>query len=381
MSERPGFGRSPAEFAPRYNPSWMAGGDHLYGALFAELPVPLLVTGRDRRVLAANAAARRMLPALDGVCCDLLCGEQCLTRAALSAADGPPGRTVRLGTRDWRVRAFAVPGHEAAALYLLPAGAAVAPAADPPVLEIRALGPLELRLDGEPLGGEWLHHRPGQVLKYLLAARGRAVSTDELIEALWPPGSRAAVGGVRQAVLTLRDQLQPARPRHAGTGFVRSHKGGYALDMESIRLDADEFEHLAGAGLAAHESGRRVQAEPLLARAAELYRGDFLLEDRFAEWALDERDRLRSLAARALRTLAENELRDGALDAAGERLERLTAMDPLDLDAQRDLLAVMLRRGRRGEAARRYEVVRNRHRRAFGEDLSFGLAELLPRPG
>jgi DNA-binding SARP family transcriptional activator len=360
----------------------MAGGDHtrhLYDALFAVLPVPLVVTGRDRRVLAANAAARRLLAdGLDGLCCDVLCGgDACLTRAALGG--DAPAASVRVGRRELSARAFAVPGHDAVALYLLPAAqAGVAPAAGVPLLAIRALGPLELRLDGEPLGGEWLHHRPGQVLKYLLAARGRAVSTDELIEALWPPGSRTAVGGVRQAVLTLRDQLQPARPRHAATGFVRSHKGGYALDMESVRLDADEFEHLATAGLAAHESGRRAQAEPLLARAVLLYRGDFLLEDRFAEWALGERDRLRSLAARALRTLAEGELRDGELDAAGERLERLTALDPLDVDAQRDLLAVMLRRGRRGEAARRYEVVRDRHRRAFGEDLSFGLAELLP---
>jgi DNA-binding SARP family transcriptional activator len=349
--------------------------EQLYGALFAELPVPLVVTGRDRRVLAANAAARRLLPALDGRCCDTLCGEQCLTRAALRADDAP-ACSVRVGRRDLRARAFAIPGHEAAALYLLPAPAAAGPAAGQPLLSIRALGALELRLDGELLGGDWLHHRPGQVLKYLLAARGRAVSTDELIEALWPPRARAAVAGVRQAVLVLRDHLQPARRRHSGIGFICAHKGGYALDMEHIRLDADEFEHLAATGLAALECG--TEAVPLLARAAELYRGDFLIDDRFAEWALPERDRLRSLATRALRTLAENELRAGELDAAGERLERLTAIDPLDVDAQRDLLAVMLRRGRRGEAARRYEVVRNRHRRAFGEELSFGLAELLP---
>lgn len=103
------------------------------------------------------------------------------------------------------------------------------------------------------------------------------------------------------------------------------------------------------------------------------------MEDRFADWALAERDRLRSVATRALRTLAEGELRAGDLDGAGERLERLTELDPLDVDAQRDLFALMLRRGRRGEAARRYEIVRDRHRRAFGEELSFGLAEPMPR--
>jgi DNA-binding SARP family transcriptional activator len=357
----------------RYNRSRMDAPDKrdvdggLYGALFAELPVPVVVTDRDGRLCAANAAAHSLLPSLEGRCCDLLCDDDCLTRAALR---GVPARPVRVEGRDLRAHAFAVPGFDAVAVCLLPAAAAAA-TAEQPVLAIRALGPLELRVDGE--------HRPGQVLKYLVAARGRAVSTDELVEALWPERARSAVPSVRQAVLTLRDHLQPARPRHAASGFVRSHKGGYALDTERVRLDADEFEHLATAGLAAFADGRRDHGVELLVRAAEQYRGDFLMEDRFADWALAERDRLRSLATRALRTLAERELRAGELDAAGERLERLTELDPLDVDAQRDLLALMVRRGRRGEAARRYEVVRNRHRRAFGEELSFELAELMPR--
>ena len=40
-----------------------------------------------------------------------------------------------------------------------------------------------------------------------------------------------------------------------------------------------------------------------------MYRGDFLADEPYAEWALHERDRLRDLAAGALRTLAEIETR------------------------------------------------------------------------
>ncbi|MDQ1741265.1 MAG: Bacterial transcriptional activator domain, partial [Pseudonocardiales bacterium] len=60
-------------------------------------------------------------------------------------------------------------------------------------------------------------------------------------------------------------------------------------------------------------------------------------------------------------------------------LQRLAELEPLDVEAQRQLLTLLLRRGRRSEAARRYEVVRRRFRRAFGEEPSFQLAELTRR--
>jgi Bacterial transcriptional activator domain len=54
-------------------------------------------------------------------------------------------------------------------------------------------------------------------------------------------------------------------------------------------------------------------------------------------------------------------------------------MDPLDMSAQRDLLAVMMKRGRHSEAARRYQLVRHRYRRTFGQEPEFVLSELTGR--
>ena len=95
-----------------------------------------------------------------------------------------------------------------------------------------------------------------------------------------------------------------------------------------------------------------------------------------SDWATQERDRLRTLAGRVLRALAGLNVRAGELDAASEHLQRLAELEPLDVDAQRQMLTLLLRRGRRTEAARRYEVVCRRFRRAFGEEPSFELAEL-----
>src|SRR4051812_1086714 len=49
-------------------------------------------------------------------------------------------------------------------------------------LSITTLGRTRVELDGHPLGGEWLQHRPGQVLKYLVATRGRPAPVEEIVD-------------------------------------------------------------------------------------------------------------------------------------------------------------------------------------------------------
>jgi DNA-binding SARP family transcriptional activator len=51
-------------------------------------------------------------------------------------------------------------------------------------------------------------------------------------------------------------------------------------------------------------------------------------------------------------------------------------LEPLDLEAQRELLTIMLRRGRHSEALRRYDLIRRRYKRTFGAEPPFDLIEL-----
>ena len=55
---------------------------------------------------------------------------------------------------------------------------------------------------------------------------------------------------------------------------------------------------------------------------------------------------------------------------------RLAAMEPFDLDVQRDFIEICMRRGRRSEAMRRYAIVRKRVKREFGQDPDFTLGDL-----
>ena len=350
------------------------------------LPAGVVVLDDEGRLAGGNPAAERLLGSLpdDGSagCCELVgCRRagtpletRCISRS-VRASGAPIGELlVQTPAGGAWVTAVPVEGGGVVLHLRTDADAGEADAR----LCIRVLGPMQLEAGGAVLEGDWLVHRPGQVLKYLVATRGRPVSSDELLDALWPQteGTPAATN-VRQAVHALRDRMEPDRERQAPSRFVAGRRGGgYELAGGMVVVDADVFVATAEAGLAALRDGDGQRAESALRRAAALYRGDFLADDSDAEWALPERARLRTLAGRVMRSLAGIRVRAGELEAASELLQRLAELEPLDVEAQRQLLTLLLRRGRRSEAARRYEVVARRFRRAFGEEPSFELSEL-----
>jgi DNA-binding SARP family transcriptional activator len=353
------------------------------------LPTGVLVLDRDGRIATHNPAAERMLGeavrATGARCCDVLgCGRPetdlegvCVAELGRTASDEAVELRAVAGEAELWLAAGPLAPHGHVVVHLRRDRRSRArPAAG---LRVRVLGATRIEADGADLGGEWLDHRPGQVLKYLVTARGRTVSLDELLDVLWARPGRSGATNVRQAVHALRDRLEPGRARRSPSRFVIGRRGGYELAPEAVWVDADAFTEAAEAGLAALARGDLAWAEPALARAAALYTGEYLVDEQEADWALAERARLRSVAVRVLRSLGRLRVRHADLEGASDALQRLAELEPLDLDAQRALLTLLVHRGRRSEAARRYEIVRRRYRRAFGEEPSFKLAELARR--
>ena len=87
--------------------------------------------------------------------------------------------------------------------------------------------------------------------------------------------------------------------------------------------------------------------------ATNLYRGDFLADEPYAEWALAERDRFQELAGRALRALIELRLAVDDLEGAARHARRLADTEPYDNDAQRRRHRAQPAARRRTEAVRR----------------------------
>lgn len=248
----------------------------------------------------------------------------------------------------------------------------------PSRVRIRTLGPTLVLRDGIDIGGTWLEQRAGEVLEILVCRRGRVVSADELIEALWPGGGPGALASLRFAVHALRDRLDGAgRPKRGLGSLVVSHRNGYRLDGDRVEVDADRFASDVERGLIALRHGRDAVAHVQLAGAISCYGGDFLADAPYAEWAFGERERLRGVAAEALSTLARLAELRGDLAAAARALGQLAELEPYDEAIHRDLVRLCLVRGRRSEAMRRYDVVAARLRRDLQHEPDFSIASLL----
>lgn len=243
-----------------------------------------------------------------------------------------------------------------------------------PRLRIFTLGRTRVETGEGALTGAWLEQRPGQLLKLLACERRRVVPTEEIAETLWPTPRTATPNTVRHFVHTLRERLEPERPKHVRSSLIIARRGGYTLDRENVWIDVDEFEIRVTRGLAALADGEMGAAVEDLERARSLYRGDFLADDPYAEWAFWERERLRTLVDKPLRVLSELYADD--LDAAAGCLERLAEMEPFDSEVQRELLTVWMRQGRLSRVARHYHAFELRLIREFGEAPDFALSEL-----
>jgi DNA-binding SARP family transcriptional activator len=203
------------------------------------------------------------------------------------------------------------------------------------------------------------------------------VTTEMIAEALWPEaGQSEASNRARHYVHALREKLEPERARNTPSRFIVARRGGYHLDTNRVQVDADEFEREARAGLTAFVQGMAEPAARHIDKALCLYREPFLAEDPYEEWALEERERLHELAGRALRAQVRIHVELQQMDAATTHARRLAEMEPFDMDAQRMVLDLCIRRGRRSEAFRRYSVLRKRMLQSFGQEPDFDLSEL-----
>ena len=250
------------------------------------------------------------------------------------------------------------------------------PVAQSAELRIHTFGGLRIQAGGETLGGDWLRQRPGELLEYLVCTRGRLATSEQISEALWPSAAQPwSNARVRHQIHVLRERLEPHRTVQPSR-LVVTRRGGYMLDPERIWIDVDRFEDRIRSGLTLFVQGKEEAARTPLEEALDLYRGDFLTEHPYAEWALEERDRLRELAGRGLRAVTSLLFMQGDLEGATEHARRLAGMEPFDMDVQREYLRLCIRRGRQSEAMRRYALIRRRVRREFGHEPDFSLADL-----
>ncbi len=228
-------------------------------------------------------------------------------------------------------------------------------------IDVLALGRFAVVHAGEPVPlAAWQSRKARDLLKVLVARKGRPLTREAAAEAMWPDEEPETLSNrLSVALSTIRKVLDPQR-RHPPDHYVVSDARAIRLRLDHLHIDLIEFLHIADKAAELMSRGERDAAEASLRRARQIYAGDFLEEDLYEEWATEARDEARSQLLTVLRLLARLAADRGDDEAAGQYLGQLLEREPYDEDAWLSLIAGQLRLRRHGEARRYYAAYARR---------------------
>jgi DNA-binding SARP family transcriptional activator len=222
-----------------------------------------------------------------------------------------------------------------------------------PGVEARCFGPLELRIDGQPVDLGAARPRVRSLLRLLLSEPGAAFHHEVIAEAFWPEAAPdVGARNLHAAVAALRRLVEPGAARGAFRLILRDGSAyRFALPPGS-QVDVLEFDEAISRARHARSSGDPAVAVSALRAALELHRGDLLADEGPASWLEEPRERRRRQAVEAAATLAAMYLEQGdpeeAADVCAEGLRIDRYHDPL----WRQLITIRERAGDAGAARR-----------------------------
>ncbi|GAA1716562.1 transcriptional regulator AfsR [Kribbella yunnanensis] len=213
-------------------------------------------------------------------------------------------------------------------------------------VEIRVLGPVEVTVGGRAasLGGQRAH----QVLAALLMEAGRAVSAEELIDAVWddnPPASARTQLSIQ--VSTLRRAFAEAGCERE---LIETTRHGYRLNDQEVRIDLAEAERLHAEAQAASDLE---DAADRLRTALALWRGT-ALNDLSTRALIAGAQRVADLRLTIAEQLYDVELALGRHRQAIPELSALVVEQPLREHLRVQLMTALWHSGRPAEALECY---------------------------
>lgn len=223
-------------------------------------------------------------------------------------------------------------------------------------VRVRFLGDFSLVNCGRPTAA-WKPGKARTLFAYLLTNRNKVVAKEKLHNVIWPtiPYDPAA-SGLKVTVHGVRRELNERVGDVEGAFELLYQSYGYVLRTNNvIWVDVDEFETLANQARIAKGSRDMSAAARFCERAATIYRGDFLAGET-GEWSMEQREWLRSLALRVLRTLTTDAMLHGDAASAVRYCRRTLDIDPCNEGTYQTLMLVHAQRGELGQVKRWHEL-------------------------
>lgn len=214
-------------------------------------------------------------------------------------------------------------------------------------VQVDVLGELEVRVgDPDPAPVDLGGPKPRALVGLLVAGEGRPVPVEHLIDQMWgeDPPARVEVS-LQSYVARLRKSWAAAEGEQA-TRRLRTHAGGYSLDLGDAALDVRRFTDLLREARATGDDAGRLR---LLEEALQLWRGR-----PYAGLGCPgleaEATRLEELRVGALEDVWDLRLRRGDHAEAVAALEQLTRTHPLHEQWWALLARALYAARRQGEA-------------------------------
>ena len=195
--------------------------------------------------------------------------------------------------------------------------------------------------------------RKAVALVTYLAVEGQAFRRDSLAGLLWPEhDSNQARGALRRTLSTLKKAM-------GGEGLL-ADRATVGLAPDSVSTDAVTFRSLVEQSAQSFGAGDCGGSLPLLERAMDLYRGDFLagfsLRDSvaFEDWQYYQAESYKRLMATALERTVECLSMNRRFSEAIERAHQWLSLDPLHEPAHRKLMLLYAWNDQRAGALKQY---------------------------
>jgi predicted ATPase/DNA-binding SARP family transcriptional activator len=226
-----------------------------------------------------------------------------------------------------------------------------------PAMRARLLGPWELTVGERVIPyRSWPGRSSRSLLLLLLGTPDHRLHRDQVLHFLWPEVSpAAALNALYKALHALRRTLEPGLKTGKSSAYIELAGDMIGLPPAcDIWIDADAFEASITDAMTVAPAERR----RLLRQAGELYRGDFLVDEPYADWPVMRREFLRQQRNQAAFSLAALDLDAGEPLAAVGVLEQVLASDSSIEEAYRALMRAYAAAGQRDEALKQFERCR-----------------------
>jgi basic membrane lipoprotein Med (substrate-binding protein (PBP1-ABC) superfamily)/DNA-binding SARP family transcriptional activator len=222
-------------------------------------------------------------------------------------------------------------------------------------MEYRILGPFEVLNDGRPV--EIGARQQRALLTLLLLNLNSVVSTERILEQIWPTDPTGKERTLWVYISKLRAALEPGRQAHSRSSVLVTKDHGYMLRADRSDLDTHRFEELAARGNALLVDDPE-QAADVLRQALALWRGTALEDFEYDEFAQAATARLEELRLVAIEDRIEADTRSRRhRDVLGE-LEQLVRDHPYRERLVGLQMVALYGAGRQADALRAFERYR-----------------------